>query len=100
VLIYWLTTNVWSMVQQRVIIRRMEETPATPTTATPAGPAPGAKPIQRGPGKPPAPKPIPKPVSAGEVVLPPGGAISPGAARQAPRRPTNNRSKKRKKGRR
>jgi YidC/Oxa1 family membrane protein insertase len=100
VLIYWLTTNVWSMVQQRVIIRRMEAVPATAgPTVTPAGPAPGAKPVQRGPNKP-APKPVPKPASAGEVVLPPGGAISPSAARPAPRRQTSNRSKKRKKGRR
>jgi YidC/Oxa1 family membrane protein insertase len=99
VLIYWLTTNVWSMVQQRVIIRRMEALPDAPVV-TPAGPAPGAKPVSRAPGAKPAPKPVPKPASGGEVVLPPGGAISPGAARPAPRRPTNNRSKKRKKGRR
>lgn len=100
VLIYWLTTNVWSMAQQRVIIRRMDALPDTPTV-TPAGPAPGAKPIQRGPSGQPAPKPVPKPAPAGgEITLPPGGAISPSAARPNPRRPTNNRSKKRKKGRR
>jgi YidC/Oxa1 family membrane protein insertase len=100
VLLYWLTTNVWSMVQQRVIIRRMEALPAAPTV-TAAGPAPGAKPAQRGPGKP-APTPAPKPASAaGDITLPPGGAIPAGSVRPAtPRRPTNNRSKKRKKGRR
>jgi len=46
VLIYWLTTNVWSMAQQSVVIRRMD-TPA-PVAAggpvVPAGPAPGVKP--------------------------------------------------------
>jgi YidC/Oxa1 family membrane protein insertase len=41
VLLYWLTTNVWSMVQQRVVIKRMEPVAAGPTPAV-AGPAPGA----------------------------------------------------------
>jgi len=103
VLIYWLTTNVWSMVQQRVIIRRMEAAPTVTPTVTPAGPAPGAKPVRPTSGGPPAPTPTPtpKPASAGgQIMLPPGGAISPGAAGPGPRRPTNNRSKKRKKGRR
>jgi YidC/Oxa1 family membrane protein insertase len=97
VLLYWLTTNVWSMAQQRVVIRRMNVVTEIPTV-TPAGPAPGAKPVQRGP----APQPGPKPAGAGGgISLPPGGAIPPSAARPAsPRRPTNNRSKKRKKGRR
>jgi YidC/Oxa1 family membrane protein insertase len=100
VLIYWLTTNVWSMAQQRVIIKRMDTAGAAPptTAATPSGPAPGAKPVQRGPAAKPVAKPAP---ASGDIVLPPGGAISPAAARPSNhRRPTNNRSKKRKKGRR
>jgi YidC/Oxa1 family membrane protein insertase len=76
VLLYWLTTNVWSMAQQRVVIKRMEPAPALggPSIA-PAGPAPGAKPIARGtPSKPADPTPTP---SGGDVALPPGGAIPP-----------------------
>jgi YidC/Oxa1 family membrane protein insertase len=56
VLIYWLTTNVWSMAQQHVVISRMNPpgapaaaaagTPATP----PAGPPPGARPVAPSPG--------------------------------------------------
>lgn len=97
VLLYWLTTNVWSMVQQRFVIRRMEPVAAAgPDTDTPpAGPAPGAKPK-------PAPRsPAPKPAPAGgELTLPPGGAIPPIAPRPSnPRRPAG-RSKNRKRGRR
>jgi YidC/Oxa1 family membrane protein insertase len=96
VLLYWLTTNVWSMVQQRVVIQRMQPVDAGPAPIV-AGPAPGAKPK-------PAPRP-PKPAPApagGDVVLPPGGAISPQPTKRPnspPRRP-NNRSKNRKRGRR
>jgi YidC/Oxa1 family membrane protein insertase len=118
VLLYWLTTNVWSMAQQRVVIARMDAAPAT-TTVAPAGPAPGAKPkvppraaasqpaqppAQPPPG--PAPGAKPKPAgSGGEVVLPPGGAIPPGSVPQRrsgssnARRP-HGRSNKRKRGRR
>jgi YidC/Oxa1 family membrane protein insertase len=97
VLLYWLTTNVWSMVQQRVVIRHMDTAPATPTASTAvSGPAPGAKPVRQ-----PAPKPKPSTAPASDVVLPPGGAISPSAAaRPTPPRRPSNRSKKRKKGRR
>jgi YidC/Oxa1 family membrane protein insertase len=87
VLLYWLTTNVWSMAQQRVVIRRMEPAPvADGPTITPAGPAPGAKPAPRGTvvkptnpaaDKPPA-SPSPKPSTSGaDLTLPPGGAIPP-----------------------
>jgi YidC/Oxa1 family membrane protein insertase len=107
VLLYWLTTNVWSMAQQRVVIGRMDATAATSAAgpeALPAGPAPGAKP--KTPPKTAAPKtPPPKPAAAGgDVTLPPGGAI-PTPAPQ-PRAGTNNqrrpagRSKNRKRGRR
>jgi YidC/Oxa1 family membrane protein insertase len=106
VLVYWLTTNVWSMGQQFLIIRRMDTGTDTPAVVV-AGPAPGAKPQQppRGSAGPPRPAPAtPNPVAGGDVVLPPGGAISAPPPRPAnppnPRRPTANRSKKRKKGRR
>jgi YidC/Oxa1 family membrane protein insertase len=49
VLLYWLTTNVWSMAQQHVVIGRMDRPKpagATAGVAGPAGPAPGAKPIR------------------------------------------------------
>jgi YidC/Oxa1 family membrane protein insertase len=106
VLLYWLTTNVWSMAQQRVVIRRMEPAPAGPTIA-PAGPLPGAKPA---PGVKPAPRPIaPKPpvnpvpktaLSGGELTLPPGGAIPPTTPRPGGARRPAGRSKNRKRGRR
>jgi YidC/Oxa1 family membrane protein insertase len=50
VLFYWLTTNVWSMGQQFIVIRRMDTAvpPAPPTG--PTGPAPGAKPQRSSPG--------------------------------------------------
>lgn len=47
VLLYWLTTNLWSMGQQLIVIRRMDATAAAKTASVappPAGPAPGAKP--------------------------------------------------------
>jgi YidC/Oxa1 family membrane protein insertase len=99
VLLYWLTTNVWSMVQQRFVIRRMEPAPSVAGAggpdAPPAGPPPGAKPkpLPRGP----APKPAP---AGGELTLPPGGAIPPTAPRpNNPRRPPGG-SKNRKRGKR
>jgi len=106
VLIYWLTTNVWTMAQQRVIIKHMDAVTApnsATTTAPVAGPAVGAKPNKPAPGAKPRPAPTtPKPASTGSnVALPPGGAISPGAVAPKPtNRPNPNRSKKRKKGRR
>ena len=50
VLLYWLTTNIWSLFQQAVIIKRMDAAAATSAgtsaaaTGAPSGPAPGAKP--------------------------------------------------------
>ena len=46
VLLYWLTTNIWSLFQQAVVIKRMDAAAATPAGSAPApsGPAPGAKP--------------------------------------------------------
>jgi YidC/Oxa1 family membrane protein insertase len=121
VLLYWLTTNVWSMVQQRFVIRRMEPATAGPSTELPpAGPAPGAKPAPRaqGPAKtppkaaqpktppttPPAktpPKTPPKAATAGgDLILPPGGAIPPIPPRASNARRPAGRSKNRKRGRR
>jgi YidC/Oxa1 family membrane protein insertase len=118
VLLYWLTTNVWSMVQQYVVIHRMDA-PATTVTVAPAGPRPGAKPNQlpRGttttsgsaaPAPATGPAPGAKPNrSTGDVVLPPGGAIAgalpgsmgaapPAGTQKPPSRPPANRSNKRK----
>ncbi len=104
VLLYWLTTNVWSMGQQRIVISRMNTDPAPATTIAVAGPAPGAKPKQG-----PAPGAKPKPAGA-EVALPPGGAIprttparpsgSSSGNSNGARRPQQGRSNKRKRGRR
>ncbi|HEX3900555.1 MAG TPA: membrane protein insertase YidC [Mycobacteriales bacterium] len=118
VLLYWLTTNIWSMVQQYVVIHRMDAAPVGGPTVTPSGPRPGAKPNQppRGGARPaspasdtPAVGPAPgaKPNrSTGDVVLPPGGAISgampgpratpPAGNPKPPTRPSANRSNKRK----
>jgi YidC/Oxa1 family membrane protein insertase len=123
VLLYWLTTNLWSMGQQYFIIHRQEPAAAAAgaSAVRPSGPAPGAKPKvpPRGPAaKPAAPAAAaadqPAPVepaaakpsrSTANIVLPPGGAIGPvlgGGPRPAPApRPSPNRSKKKKrKGRR
>ncbi|HWC35555.1 MAG TPA: membrane protein insertase YidC [Mycobacteriales bacterium] len=116
VLLYWLTTNLWSMGQQYVVIHRMDAAPVGPVV-TPSGPAPGAKPkpAPRGPAAKPAPQPpadaadgagaATKPSrSTADVVLPPGGAIGGpvGAApRPAPaRRPANRSNKRKRRGRR
>jgi YidC/Oxa1 family membrane protein insertase len=57
VLLYWLTTNVWSMAQQSVVIKRMDTEAPVETTPTIAGPAPGVKPNPRPSGTPTPPKP-------------------------------------------
>ena len=120
VLLYWLTTNVWSMGQQYLVIHRMDAATAETTpTANTSGPRPGAKPVRgpqpsgnQGGGKspgaetPPAgPAPGAKPDrSTGDVILPPGGAIA-GAMQSplgtppssnTPQRANPNRSNKRK----
>jgi YidC/Oxa1 family membrane protein insertase len=122
VLLYWLTTNIWSMGQQYIVIHRMDAKPDDAPTVTPSAPRPGAKPNQpaRGATRPaspaapatpatPASGPAPgaKPNrSTGDVVLPPGGAIAgampgamgapPAASPKPPNRPAANRSNKRK----
>jgi YidC/Oxa1 family membrane protein insertase len=58
VLLYWLTTNVWSMAQQSVVIKRMEtEVPAETAPPPVSGPPPGAKPNPRPAGGASKPKP-------------------------------------------
>jgi YidC/Oxa1 family membrane protein insertase len=83
VLLYWLTTNVWSMGQQHFVIARMDATAAATAQAklsnAPAGPAPGAKPVR------PA-------TAAPEAVAPP--ASSPNSPKPGGNRRPNNRSKK------
>ena len=55
VLLYWLTTNLWSMAQQHVVIGRMDRPaaagaggalPAGASGLAPSGPPPGAKPVR------------------------------------------------------
>src|SRR4051794_14840730 len=58
VLLYWLTTNLWSMGQQHFIIARMDAKDAATAASKPqgpSGPAPGAKPTRSGPPGPAAP---------------------------------------------
>jgi YidC/Oxa1 family membrane protein insertase len=77
VLLYWLTTNVWSMAQQSVVIRRMDvEAPPEPAAPAVSGPPPGAKPNPRPPGG------TAKPAIAG----PPGNGTSP----TTPAKPSSN----------
>lgn len=69
VLLYWLTTNVWSMAQQAVVIRRMERAPAGSAAlapGTPSGPPPGAKPSRpaASPATPAGPATAPRPPTA------------------------------------
>jgi YidC/Oxa1 family membrane protein insertase len=97
VLLYWLTTNLWSMGQQAIVIRRMDNR-AAPAAATgsaasgaavmPSGPAPGAKPIR------PATSP-PSPSGSGN----PTNGSKPGSGGSAARRPPG-RNQKKKRGRR
>lgn len=74
VLLYWLTTNLWSMGQQAVVIRRMDNpgtasAPAGPSG--PAGPPPGAKPLRPATSGPSTPNP-PKPGGNRGGARPPG----------------------------
>ena len=84
VLLYWLTTNVWSMAQQRFVIARMDTAAAGPADAGagPTGPAPGAKPIR------PRPAPADGPTS---------NPVAPPAKQPANRRPNNRNRRRRRK---
>jgi YidC/Oxa1 family membrane protein insertase len=75
VLLYWLTTNLWSMAQQHVVIGRMDRpksggATAVPAPAGPAGPPPGARPQRPAPPAPATVKPAQRGPSAGQ--RPPG----------------------------
>jgi YidC/Oxa1 family membrane protein insertase len=92
VLLYWLTTNLWSMGQQHFVIARMDANDATAAAnkpAGPTGPAPGAKPTRPGP---PAPSGAPNGGSNGAAEAPPRPA--PGS------RPPNRNKNRNKRGRR
>jgi len=109
VLLYWLTTNFWSMGQQAIVIRRMDAAPAAATAgpaATASGPRPGAKPSQAQPRAALAPD---GDAAGGEERPQANGApdgpngAKPGARPQANRggsRPNNRNRSKRKGGRR
>ena len=98
VLLYWLTTNFWSMAQQAVVIRRMDAAPATagPST-TVMGPAPGARPDRARPPRPALSSGLTDGSDTGSdaVAEPPQGGANGG--KPAPR-PQPNRSKKKRKG--
>jgi YidC/Oxa1 family membrane protein insertase len=89
VLLYWLTTNLWSMAQQHFVIQRMDRTAAAAAgpagTTAPSGPAPGAKPV----------RPSASPTQPG----PSAAAAVPPAKPAANRRPAN-RNRRNKRGRR
>jgi YidC/Oxa1 family membrane protein insertase len=91
VLLYWLTTNLWSMGQQHFVIARMDATAAAVEQAklsnAPAGPAPGAKPTR------PATTPTPTPAPAAGTTTPPA-APSQNSPKPGGNRRPNNRSKK------
>jgi YidC/Oxa1 family membrane protein insertase len=106
VLLYWLTTNFWSMGQQAIVIRRMDAAPAVAGPAV-TGPAPGAKPVR--------PKPAPAggsnlvPPAAAPPMAAPGSApadgacappTSPGPSKAAPPRRPAGRSRRNRRGRR
>jgi YidC/Oxa1 family membrane protein insertase len=89
VLLYWLTTNLWSMGQQHFVIARMDANDASAAANKPpgpTGPAPGAKPARPGP---------PAPGAA------PDGAAPPPPPRPTPStRPANRNKSRNKRGRR
>jgi YidC/Oxa1 family membrane protein insertase len=89
VLLYWLTTNLWSLGQQGIVIKRMDAAAAAPAGPLPgpSGPAPGAKP-QR-PAAPPTPPPAAPPIPPA-----PGGSANgskPGGNRRPSGRKRNRR---------
>ena len=89
VLLYWLTTNLWSMGQQHIVISRMDARAAPAAAgaadAGPSGPAPGAKPVRpSSPSSPTTP-------ATGAAAARPGGAN---------RRPAGRNRRKRRGGRR
>jgi YidC/Oxa1 family membrane protein insertase len=125
VLLYWLTTNVWSLGQQFIVLRRMDAARVVGTglsPAAPAGPAPGIRPDRSvrpsigAPGALPPDSPIPAdrgdsphglsspgPSPSQPVVGPVGPALPAGPSRPssaAGRRPQQQRRRSRNKRRR
>lgn len=105
VLLYWLTTNLWSMAQQHFVIARMDaaaaaSAPGAGGTPLPSGPAPGAKPVRPAP-KPeskPAPNPPAAPPTDAGPTTPAGPGAPDGAVAPKPeprRRPTSRNRRKR-----
>jgi YidC/Oxa1 family membrane protein insertase len=105
VLLYWLTTNLWSMGQQFIVLRRMDEAPTGAGTAAVAGPVVGAKPQRPAPGqKPQRPQSQPQaPPASGTPTVTPApvgprqGQPGPGQSRNRPsgnRRPSGRRNKR------
>ena len=89
VLLYWLTTNLWSMGQQHFVIRRMDTAPAAgPGGEGPSGPPPGAKPVR--------PTPSPAAGAAGGTT----GATGTTAPRPGAGRRPNGRNRRQRRGRR
>jgi len=96
VLLYWLTTNIWSMGQQAIVIRRMDANGAPATAGGPpppaSGPKPGAKPIR--------PTPAPSSGGAGGGAGTTGGSGNgstprPGGGNRRPGGARNRRNKRR-----
>jgi YidC/Oxa1 family membrane protein insertase len=103
VLLYWLTTNVWSMVQQKVVIGRMDGGAKAPAAPVVAGPPPGSKPKPPKQAAPPTPVDTPAVAGPAPAAAPArtGGNGNAARKRQQPgnRRP-NSRPKSNKRGRR
>jgi YidC/Oxa1 family membrane protein insertase len=100
VLLYWLTTNIWSMGQQAIVIRRMDiggPAAATPAGGSvgPSGPAPGAKPVR--PSTPSTPSTPSAPAASPAAAPSPSSGPRPGGAN---RRPGGGNRRKRRGGRR
>jgi YidC/Oxa1 family membrane protein insertase len=74
VLLYWLTTNIWSMGQQFLVLNRMHPAPGTGPAvgSAPAAPGKGPKPALS-PGGKGAAKPLPRPAVANGPVAGTGG---------------------------
>ncbi|HVF04447.1 MAG TPA: membrane protein insertase YidC [Frankiaceae bacterium] len=104
VLVYWTTTNVFSMVQQAVVMKRLGPPDATPPKAKGAAPAAGRKPANAPAGPPRPPKGAkaavpPRPATpAGEAAA--NGAAADGSPVAAAKRPANRNAKNRGKGQR
>ena len=76
VLLYWLTTNIWSMGQQAWVIKRMPPVvPGTGGATPPRGGDGGKGPRGGGPKTPAKPDPAPKGATPAAVLEPAGGSV-------------------------